>query len=49
MIVARIHYEQNQYQEALDAAVRYLRAAPNPDASDYVFVDKLRQLGARLR
>jgi TonB family protein len=49
MIVARIHYELNQYQEALDAAVQYLRAEPNPHIGDYVFVDKLRQLGATVR
>jgi outer membrane protein assembly factor BamD (BamD/ComL family) len=46
MVVARIHYELAQYQEALDAAVQYLRVAPNPSVSEYAFVDRLRQLGA---
>src|SRR5690606_13635944 len=30
MTVALIHYERHRYQEALDAVIRYLRAAPNP-------------------
>lgn len=46
MIVARIHFELAQYQDALDAAVTYLRAHPRPTVADYAFVDHLRQLGA---
>ena len=49
MTVAMIHYERHRYQEALDAAIRYLRAAKDPSFADYVFVDRLRQLGAVVR
>ncbi len=47
--VARIHYEQHQYQAALDAAIEYLQKTPRPIPADYVFVDRLRQLGAVVR
>jgi len=49
MTAAMIHYERHRYQEALDAAIRYLRAVENPRPADYVFVDRLRQLGAIVR
>lgn len=49
MTAALIHYERHRYQEALDAALRYLRAAESPMPADYVFVDRLRQLGAVVR
>lgn len=50
MIVARIHYELAQYQQALDAALQSLRMASwHPTASTYAFVDRLRQLGAVVR
>jgi len=49
MIVARIHYDRGQYQQALDAAIEYLKAAPNPSVGDYVFADELRRLGATVR
>jgi len=49
MTIARIHYERQQYQPALDYALEYLKAAPRPSLADYVFVDRLRQLGAVVR
>jgi TonB family protein len=49
MIVAHIYYERQQYQPALDAALKYLKTARHPNAADYVFVDRLRQLGAVVR
>src|SRR5690606_21624733 len=36
MTAAMIHYERHRYQEALDAALRYLRAAENPSLADYM-------------
>ena len=48
-IMARIYYEQHQYQQAFDAAVEYLKTTPNPRLVDYVFVDRLRELGATLQ
>ena len=49
MIAAQIHYEQHQYQAALDAAIEYLKRSPSPSPGDYVFVDRLRALGAQVR
>lgn len=49
MIVAHIYYEREQYQPALDAALKFLKTARHPSAADYVFVDRLRQLGAVVR
>lgn len=49
MIAARIHHDRGQYQEALDIAIEYLKLTPNPMVADYVFVDRLRQLGATVR
>lgn len=50
MIVARILYERREYQEALDAAIEYLKVTPIPPSlDDYVFVDQLRALGARTK
>jgi TonB family protein len=49
MIVAHIYYERHEYQPALDAALRYLKRAQHPAPADYVFVDRLRQLGAVVR
>lgn len=46
VIVAHIYYEQHEYQPALDAALQYLKSAQHPALADYVFVDRLRQLGA---
>ena len=48
MIVAQIHYEQHQYQAALDAAI-VLQRSQSPSPGDHVLVDRLRQLGAQLR
>lgn len=48
-IMARIHYEQHQYQQAFDAAVEYLKTTPAPRLVDYVFVDRLRELGATMQ
>lgn len=49
MIIAHIYYERQEYQPALDAALRYLRRARHPAPADFVFVDRLRQLGAVVR
>jgi tetratricopeptide (TPR) repeat protein len=49
MTVARIYYERHQYQPALDFAIESLKANRDPRLADYVFVDRLRQLGAELR
>jgi TonB family protein len=48
-VVAQIHYELRQYQEALDVMIEYLKMTPNAMMHDYVFVDELRALGAQLR
>ncbi len=47
LTLAHLYYERQQYQKALDTVVEYLVMAENtPTASVYVFVDRLRQLGA---
>ena len=48
-IVANIHFEQQQYQESLDAMLEYLRSIDNPTENDFPFIDKLRALGAVIR
>ncbi len=45
-IIASIHYELEQYQEAMNAMTEYLQSANRTAASDYVFIDRLRALGA---
>ena len=49
MTIARIHYEQHQYQQALNFAIEYLKASSNPSLAAHVFVDHLRQLGATVQ
>jgi TonB family protein len=49
MTVARLYYDRHEYQPALDAAIAYLKVSPNPTIGDYVFVDRLRELGAAVR